>query len=521
MSKGDVSFLLVATCVIGVVTTASAFFTDGLYFAVLVAAAILACLLFLQHPRSALAAALIAVLVTPTLVVITGVSRVSLLDDGLTLACFIYLPLRRVLGGQQLRRLPGQWCFVLVATAGLISGLAQDVPLSISLSGGYLLMKGPMLGYAAAQLDWRQSDVVMLRKLVIRATVLLLTCATANLALPDQWAAVFASTGLADYRYSSIASLLGPFTHPSFMGQILGLCVVALLAFDGDGNRRTWPLTALASVAAFLTFRRKTLVSLPLAVLTVIGIRSRIALMSFAVPLVAVAIAFGWVPITGIATTTYHAYFVDSTIVPRVLMYQGAFELGAEHFPLGAGLGRWGSEIAVTHYSPEYVKRGFEDYYGLGRSSDENAFATDTFWPVVLGETGYLGLLGYVLAIVMMIRIFRSGVRSNQPLSRAMGTTGVGWLMLLLWESTAAPVFSGPPLYPWLFVAAGLTIASLESAEGDNEFLTQANSAPERKSSRASTRPGRPSREAWSEGPVLQSATPRFAGRPLRLFRAS
>jgi len=367
---------------------------------------------------------------------------------------------------------------VLVATAGLMSGLAQDVPLSISLSGGYLLMKGPMLGYAAAQLDWRQSDAVMLRKLVIRATVLLLTCATVNFALPDQWAAVFASTGLADYRYS-IASLIGPFTHPSFMGQILGLCVVALLAFDLDGNRRTWPLTALASVAAFLTFRRKTLVSLPLAVLTVIGIRSRIALMSFAVPLLAVAIAFWWVPITGVATTTYRAYFVDSTAVPRVLMYQGAFELSAEHFPLGAGFGRWGSEIAATHYSPEYVKRGFENYYGLGRSSDENAFATDTFWPVVLGETGYLGLLTYVLAIVMMIRIFRSGVRSSQPLSRAMGTTGAGWLMLLLWESTAAPVFSGPPLYPWLFVAAGLTVASLESADGDHESLTHVDSAPE------------------------------------------
>ena len=316
--------------------------------AALVAVATLACLLFLRHPRSALAAALIAVLVTPTLVVITDVSRVSLLDDALTLACFIYLPLRRVIGGQRLRRLPGQWCFVLVATAGLMSGLAQDVPLSISLSGGYLLMKGPMLGYAAAQLDWRQSDVVMLRKLVIRATVLLLMCATVNLVLPDQWAAVFASTGLADYRYS-IASLVGPVTHPSFMGQILGLCVVALLAFDGDGNRRTWALTALASVAAFLTFRRKTLVSLPLAVLTVIGIRSRIALMSFAVPLLAVAIAFWWVPITGVATTTYRAYFVDSTTVPRVLMYQGAFELGAEHFPLGAGLGRWGSATAATH----------------------------------------------------------------------------------------------------------------------------------------------------------------------------
>ena len=164
------------------------------------------------------------------------------------------------------------------------------------------------------------------------------------------------------------------------------------------------------------------------------------------------------------------------------------------------------------------MQRGFENYYGLGRSSDEKAFATDTFWPVVLGETGYLGLIGYVLALVMMIRIFRTGVRSTQPLSRAMGTTGVGWLMLLLWESTAAPVFSGPPLYPWLFVAAGLTIASLEPAEGDHEFLIQANSATERKSSRSSTRPGGPSRKAWSEG---LSAMPWFAGRPLRLFRAS
>ena len=175
-----------------------------------------------------------------------------------------------------------------------------------------------------------------------------------------------------------------------------------------------------------------------------------------------------WGPISSTIHNTQHEYFGRATPAPRVLMYRGAVNIADQQLPLGAGFGRWGSAEAMTHYSPEYIARGFNTMYGLAPHSPIN-YATDTFWPIVIGEAGWLGLAFYVVALWKMYAAFRRGAKDDRPGVRAVGAIGVGWLVMLLFESFAAPVFTGPPLYAWLFVAAGLLVAVSERVDDTPE----------------------------------------------------
>jgi len=433
---------------------------DFLLLAALFCAGATALLLFLFHPRLALAAAALAVLFTPTLVVATGLGWVSLIDDALVLGCFLYFTVRRLAGGYRLRKLPGGRWFVAVLAAGLIGSLLNDVPIAVAMSGGYLLMKGAMYGFAVAQVEWSDSDVIRVGQAIRGFLVILVVCAVANLAAPDAWARIFASSGLADHR-GPIASIIGPFTVPSFMGQIVGLCVLATVAFAREIGGVTRSVAVLGFCASLLTFRRKTWVSVPLALAAMTGIRRKSTLLLIGGPALLAGLLLFQGPVTETVDQARYEYFEKNSSVPRILMYQGAVELANEHAPVGAGLGRWGSDAALTHYSPEYVERGFHQLDGLGPLSQNN-YATDTFWPIVIGETGWVGAAFYVIGLWSIWRVFRTASRARVATARILGSLGIGWLTLLLIESVAAPVFTGPPVYPWVFAGAGLAAAVLD-----------------------------------------------------------
>ena len=64
----------------------------------------------------------------------------------------------------------------------------------------------------------------------------------------------------------------------------------------------------------------------------------------------------------------------------------------ADHFPLGAGLGRYASPLSRGDtFSPLYHEYGLDHIWGLTPHYD--AYITDTFWPHILGEAGVFALI--------------------------------------------------------------------------------------------------------------------------------
>jgi hypothetical protein len=426
-----------------------------LVVALLVASALLA-------PRLTAGIAVLVILFARPLEHLIPLPAMSYVDEGAVVLCVLTLPVRRLVTRQPLRTFPGQWWFTAFLVIGLLSSLLAQVPPWIFLTGGFLVSKGLLLAWAVAQLDWTERH---LRAVARAGTALILVCLAAtlvNLAVPDAWNAVLASDLRAVEPRSILPSLIGPFPHPIDLGQFMALSAIAVAAWRAAVGRTAFTLGLLLATAAgaLLTGRRTAVTSVAAAWLwlqTVLR-STRVLIALGAVLPLAVLLLAG--PVAEVTRATYHDYVANTTPEARTVLTVDSFSVAGEHFPAGAGFGRFGSAVAAENYSPEYVARGYPNIWGLGRTAEDGSFLTDTEWPAILGETGYFGAAAFACGL---FAIYRAGRRLYRdavaPLPRWAGLTLAGWVMVMLVGSVATVTFTGPPVSGAFFALAGVVTA--------------------------------------------------------------
>ena len=154
--------------------------------------------------------------------------------------------------------------------------------------------------------------------------------------------------------------------------------------------------------------------------------------------------------------------FADSDENPqaRIALYMGSIEIAQDHLPLGGGLGRYGSWMSRVEYSPLYVEYGLSDIRGL---REENPlYATDTFWPQILGEFGVLGMLAYVgfLAALGYMLWRESNRRADDDAIRILRIAAGMVFAQAVVESLASSMFHSPPRVYLLYLVIGV-VASM------------------------------------------------------------
>ncbi len=82
----------------------------------------------------------------------------------------------------------------------------------------------------------------------------------------------------------------------------------------------------------------------------------------------------------------------------RIVYYYSSFILASENFPFGSGMGTFGGQASVVFGSKVYEELAFGQYWWYRA----NVQMTDTFWPHILGEAGYLGFLMYLLSLISL-----------------------------------------------------------------------------------------------------------------------
>lgn len=118
--------------------------------------------------------------------------------------------------------------------------------------------------------------------------------------------------------------------------------------------------------------------------------------------ILAIGILVGW--------NEFNNYFFN-TETARYKMYYYSFLTANEFFPLGSGFGTYGSYVAAHNYSPLYISYGFETVWGLGRLDVSNStnFLFDTYYPMIIAEFGYFGLVIFVIFIIYSLtKIYKS-----------------------------------------------------------------------------------------------------------------
>ena len=90
--------------------------------------------------------------------------------------------------------------------------------------------------------------------------------------------------------------------------------------------------------------------------------------------------------------------------------------------------------MAKVHYSPLYRQYGFSKIWGM--NEDEQQFLNDNFWPMIMGQYGWIGMLLYIAILVLMFKIV-----NKQLYNKQLKIAGFSIFFLLLYSSVGGPIF--------------------------------------------------------------------------------
>lgn len=96
---------------------------------------------------------------------------------------------------------------------------------------------------------------------------------------------------------------------------------------------------------------------------------------------------------------------------PRYLFFEYSFVTANDYFPLGSGFATFGSDMASRNYSKLYYKYGFHKLFGM--NPDDSSFMSDTFWPMAIGQFGWIFGILYIGVYLYIFKFISSDKYSS------------------------------------------------------------------------------------------------------------
>lgn len=448
----------------------------------LVAALIVAGLFWVRPPEGLLAFGLFSLL-ADTLEHWMGFDVLLFDELGLLLLIGVAAAARRL----HLHRLRMGWLeggLLLLIGAGIASSLVQSVPLATWLAGLFLLLKGIGFFLLVSLLRLTAADVerVGLATLIFAGSI-------GALGLIE-WldpAAFQSALGLPLYDQvrGDVPIVKAIFLHPAQYGWLTAFG--SLLCCARFITHRSWwtvPLALGLALGTFLSGRRTPLLGVAAAVgaglawwTRRLGVRASLRPLLLPAAGLAVLAAIVLAPaVHRLVLVTGSEYgpsleLVDEVfaeqpradvlapIHPRIALYAGSVAIARDAFPLGGGIGRFGSHLSREDYSPLYARYGLDRVQLLG--ADDPSAATDAFWPMVLGETGVIGLLAAIAFFGgMAVVLWRAASATAEPALRTILLAALFVIIEGLVRSATSSVYVAPPIAYFVLGTAGAALAA-------------------------------------------------------------
>lgn len=274
-------------------------------------------------------------------------------------------------------------------------------------------------------------------------SIIFFTLATLNLFIDTP----MRSTG----RYD-IPAFQGLWPHPSYLVISL-VALVSVLSVNWKKNR-IFLLLAILVIASSLRSKAFAIAGVYICLSILLNQSGRVGISQIA--LIAIcAICIGWS-----AFELYYGASASGGGYARFELQETSFRIADEYFPLGAGFGTYGSNASGRYYSPLYYQYGLVNVWGL--QPDNYSFLSDTFWPTVIGQFGWIGLMVYALIVSCVFLGARCRI-----VSKGHALAIIICIAYLLISSTSESSFFNPGA-PLLAVC----IAAFGSSE---EFPTKRN----------------------------------------------
>lgn len=375
----------------------------------------------------------------------------------------------------------------VVLGAGLISSLANGVPAHVWVPGLGLFFKSVAVFYMVRAIAPGIGELRRIAGVIFGVGLVIAAIGWMQVVAPN----LIRGLGFlprVDQIRGSVEVVNSVFTHPALYGWLsvfLALFLMARFAI-----LREWWAAALAialGIGSVFSARRTSLAGM--AVGMVVGVARLVANgINAAKTLVAASVLVALlgaisVPLLGnFYLQTLEEYWEpperigevfadkpDASVVralaPRNALYLGSLAIARDNLPLGAGFGRFGSHMSREVYSPVYAQYALDGVYGL---TEANPIAvTDTFWPMILGETGVIGLTGMLAFVTLLTRaLWRRAVRATEPMSAAFALGALMMFADAIVRSATSAVFVATPIAYFVLGAAALSLATPDTERG-------------------------------------------------------
>lgn len=253
-----------------------------------------------------------------------------------------------------------------------------------------------------------------------------------------------------DYRYFAYSTKLF-FSQPSFLAVACMICMAVNIACydliqDRIERKKNTVSIVMLCFIMVMTFRSKAIASV-ICIILLYFLLVKFKLQSKAVLFgsgAVLALVIGWDQLNFYYSNNFHT-------VLRARLHVDAMKLANESFPLGTGFGTFGSSIAAQNYSPIYTKLNYMNLHG--GEADGSNFLSDTFWPTVIAQTGWIGTVAFLGILICFVYIAFTVKKKGPYMLWAM-------LSILVYEmisSTSEPAFFSPSVIS-MFIVFGLCV---------------------------------------------------------------
>lgn len=195
------------------------------------------------------------------------------------------------------------------------------------------------------------------------------------------------------------------YSHPTYLASS-SVLLISLLTLFNNKYKANFIYIMLLSVVILATVRSKAIAFLVCYFIIIIYFRFLKGKSLKFILLFLGLLAF-WVGFGRIKTQ-----LIDNDSYARAILYKDAIVIAKDHFPLGSGFGTYAGIISGRNYSPIYYKYNIDKIYGLSKTFYH--FICDTFWPMIIGQFGYFGLILFCLIIYEFIKLIWSNKNIDQ-----------------------------------------------------------------------------------------------------------
>lgn len=397
---------------------------------------------------------------------------ISYIDEMWLLVCLSALIVKFLKG----KPIKGRSIIIVILSVlvfGFISSALNNVPFIISLSGAVLLLKGLLYLFVFCNISFNKRDIKRFEKWISYIAVTVLIFGVIDLFFYQQLREFLHTNYVYNSRVAGIVSVSSLFVHPNLFGWFTAYVgIYAITKYKIYGNNKAMIAAIIFFSFSVLSLRFKSILGIILVCVILYLLMNRKKALAYFIPfsllfsLLYIALGSSFIELLNLTVNRY--INIDMFDSARKALYMVSFWIAESHFPFGVGFGRFGGFVARDNYSPVYYEYGLNNIYGL--SPENPMFATDTYFPNLLGELGIVGAFIFILMIVLtIIRLLKNYKFVERNYAKHIVFFSGLVLVEALAESLGEPVFNSSPQNIYIFIAVGIGISLLGERTNDNK----------------------------------------------------